>query len=192
MARITREVRLGIAPPRVALGDGSVRPMAARTPRRSFATPFVVTLAAAPACYVQSGPPPQQPTPTTTATSTTGTQPDPSTQPAQPTGQQPPPVMVNPPRPQATTPNAKWRIYADASGKCFSQPIATCPPNVMCNPPPPQAYECPTKIDLKAGAQTIVSSADGMSCSVDWGPMNCPAGATCNPPPPVSVSCPRP
>ena len=59
--------------------------MAARTPRRTFATPFVVTLAAVPACYVQ--PAPQQPQPQPVA------QPEP-----QPTDSHPV-VVVNPPRP---------------------------------------------------------------------------------------------
>lgn len=153
--------------------------MAARSPRRSFATPFVVTLAAAPACYVQSSPPPQQPT--TTAQQPTTQEPG-----------KPPPVIVNPPRPQATTPNARWKIFADA-GKCFSAYQIECKPNVSCNPPRPQPYECPTDINLTAsGPVTIESSADGMACSVDWGPQSCPAGASCNPPPPVSVTCPKP
>ncbi len=160
--------------------------MAARTPRRSFATPFVVTLAVAPACYVQ--PAPQQPT-SGGPTATTPTQ--------QPDGK-PPTVMVNPLRPQATTPNAKWRVYKDASqNACFSQPIVTCPPNTACNPPRPVAYACPDQntYALTPGMEnaiTVMADAEGMRCEIDWGPQSCPPGASCNPPPPVAMTCPRP
>jgi len=153
--------------------------MAARTPRRSFATPFVVTLAAAPACYVQSTPP-QQPT---TVTTQPTTQPDPG-KPTTPT--------TNPPRPQATTPNARWRIYKDGA-TCYSAYKIECQPGVSCNPPRPKPYTCPTDIELgAAGPVEITSSQDGMNCWVDWGPQECPAGASCNPPPPVKVNCPAP
>jgi len=157
--------------------------MAARTPRRSFATPFVVTLAVAPACYVQSTPP-QGPSsgPTTTA---------------QPDGK--PTVMVNPPRPGATTtPNGKWRVYKDAAqNACFSQPVVTCPPNVACNPPRPQPYTCPDQNSyaLTPGMEnaiTVASDAEGKTCEIDWGPQDCPPASSCNPPPPVAMTCPRP
>jgi hypothetical protein len=124
---------------------------------------------------VQSSPPPQQPT-QQTATNTT----QPTPQPA-----------VNPPMPQATTPNTKWSIYKDPSGACFSAYQIECKPNVSCNPPRPQPYTCPTNVDLTQPV-TIVSSADGMSCQVDWGPISCRAGATCNPPPPKQMTCPAP
>lgn len=125
----------------------------------------------------------------TTTTTTASTEPAP--QPDQ--TPRPPTVIANPPRPQASTPNARWRIFKDPSGAgCQSQPVAKCPPNTACNPPRPQPYTCPTDMQLDTlGSVTIVSSADGMSCSVDYGQINCPKGAACNPPPPRSVTCPK-
>jgi hypothetical protein len=155
--------------------------MAARTPRRSFATPFVVTLAVAPACYVQSTPP-QEPV----RKESTNVNPTTSN-------------VINPPRPgAATTPNGKWRVYADATqNACFSQPVVTCPPNVACNPPRPVPYTCPDQNSYKLtpgmeNAITVMANAEGTHCEIDWGPQDCPRGASCNPPPPVAMTCPRP
>lgn len=90
------------------------------------------------------------------------------------------------------TPNTRWRIYKDGAD-CKSAYVVSCPPKTMCNPPPPKAYECPTQVDLAStGPLTILSSADGMSCSVEWPATQCQPGMACNPPRPVSVSCPTP
>lgn len=162
--------------------------MAARTPRRSFATPFVITLAAAPACYVQSSPPPAQPQPA----------PAPSTQPAppaQPTpspapAQQPaPPVVINPPMPQAQTvsPNTKWTVYKQADGACMAAVKVECKPQATCNPPPPFKYECPQGATLPA---TVASNADGTACAIEYPMPKCPPNTACNPPRPTPVACP--
>jgi hypothetical protein len=170
--------------------------MAARTPRRSFATPFVVTLAAAPACYVQSSPGPTQPAPQQpppTQTTTTQAPPD----------QQPPPtVMVNPPRPtqpaqpaQPTQPTAptqqsspeKWTVFQAGNG-CQAAVKTECPKGVMCNPPPPIAYACPTNTTLPL---TLVTYDGGQTCSAEVQPVKCPEGAVCNPPRPRQYPCPK-
>lgn len=163
--------------------------MAARTPRRSFATPFVVTLAAAPACYVQSAPPKApQPAPTQTA------QPDPAPAPG------PGPVVVNPPRPQPTPTtepaspppvapmSQKWSVYRAKDG-CMAAVQVTCPPGTMCNPPPPFKYECPSNVSLDKPV-TVKSSPDGQSCYVEYPPVKCPPNVACNPPRPTPVTCP--
>src|SRR5687768_13564858 len=146
--------------------------MAARTPRRSFATPFVVTLAAAPACYVQSGPPPQGPPP----------QPQP-TQTAQPQPEQArPPVIVSPPMPtqpttEPSTPPAppptqqnqsqKWTVYkAQTGGGCMAAFKVECQPKATCNPPPPFKYECPPNVSLEK--PITVATYDGTSCFVEF------------------------
>lgn len=156
--------------------------MAARTPRRSFATPFVITLAAAPACYVSSTPPPQQPQPA---------QPQPQPQTVQPNRPMP---TVNPPMPQpepAAPPNAKWTVYKQPDGACMASIMVECKPNVMCNPPPPSKYACPANVSLDKPI-TIASSADGSACFVEYAAMACPPNVACNPPRPTPVSCPKP
>ena len=115
--------------------------MAARTPRRSFATPFVVTLAAAPAaCYVQSGPPASSPPPV---------------QATQPEQGPPPAVVSNPPRPTSPADTAQpaqpaqiavttWTIFKSADG-CSAAVKTECPKGVMCNPPRPRQFPCPQR-----------------------------------------------
>jgi hypothetical protein len=149
--------------------------MAARIPRRSFATPFVVTLVAAPACYTNTTSPPPE---------------------------QPPPPHVNPPAPQPPEPQppqangpadgTRWTIAKTQSG-CTAAMKVECPKPVdghvvMCNPPPPRPYACPDNVSLDAPI-TIVAS--GGECMIDHGPMHCPAGAMCNPPAPRRVTCPQ-
>jgi hypothetical protein len=170
--------------------------MAARTPRRSFATPFVVTLAAAPACYVQSTPAPQT-GPSRPPPQTTEAPPPAQTPPAQPGDQKPPPVIVNPPRPtdpQTQPPPApsvsRWTVYKAKDGSCMAAIKVECQPQATCNPPPPFKYECPTNLQVEPQL-AIVSSDGGKSCFVDFGPMKCPPGAICNPPPPRQVTCPK-
>lgn len=159
--------------------------MAARTPRRSFATPFVVTLAAAPACYVQSSPQPQGPGPQ---------QPPPSqTAPADPQPQGPGPVVINPPMPQspplAAPANQKWTVYKANDG-CMAAVKVDCPPKAICNPPPPFKYECPQNVSLDK-AITVASNADGSACFVEYEPVTCPPNVACNPPRPTPVACPK-
>ena len=148
--------------------------MAARAPRRNFASPFVITLAAIPGCYRDSkpvepphvNPPPPQPQPA----------PDPTPAPA----------------PQA---NREWRITKD-KGSCLSFASASCPtapagqPQPTCNPPPPQKY-APCPDGMADGASLIVTQLAGQSdCFVMPEPPKCPPNAACNPPPPRKVTCP--
>jgi hypothetical protein len=155
--------------------------MAARTPRRSFAAPFVVTLAAtAPACYMSSSP-----------QGTTASQPPPA-QPAQPTpAPEPggPPVVMNPPMPQTPAPAAgtKWTVYR-TKDSCKAAYIVDCPAGAMCNPPPPVDYECPQNVSLD---KPVTVASDGTGCFVQYEMPKCPPGVACNPPRPQPVSCPR-
>jgi hypothetical protein len=173
----------------------------ARSPRRTFANPFVVTLAAIPACYVESTPPPQQPQPRPPVAQ------GPTQGPAQPTQPATPEVVVaNPPRPTPppTTPPPSGNTatfdqywYVTKSGaSCTARAKVDCPkpakkgdPVPTCNPPPPIAYACPP--DMTEASLTIVQRAGSETCMVDHGPMSCPKGAMCNPPPPRAVACPK-
>ena len=143
--------------------------MAARTPRRSFAAPFVVTLAAVPACYVQSSAPPPQPQPVA--------------QPADPH----PVVVTNPPRPQPAA-STSWHVYKTQDG-CEAIVNVECPAGASCNPPPPSKVECPTGIAMDK-PMTVVTQGDG-TCIVAREPPACPPHAMCNPPRPQTVTCPK-
>ena len=156
--------------------------MAARTPRRSFAAPFVVTLAAAPACYVSSAPPPQSPptaepaaqpppqnAPGAVVANPPRPQPDPQTQPASPPPN--PSVVHNPPRPQ--------HVDITPLNPAAPQPASPPPnPSVVMNPPRPAA----------AGTTWhVFKTSDGCEAALN---VSCPKGAMCNPPPPAKVDCP--
>lgn len=125
--------------------------MSARAPRRSFATPFVLTLAAIPACTVQSAPPPQGPSPAPVAQGETHDHREPHTNPPGPT-EPPPPAqpdttpVSNPPRPEPpvtqTEPSPgpdkprgyrQWTVTRDGK-KCESMVKVHCPEGAMCNP----------------------------------------------------------
>jgi hypothetical protein len=185
--------------------------MSARAPRRSFATPFVVTVAAAlpaTACYVETRPAPQAPADQTArpmtnvgttgpaSTSNAGVQPDPAPPPAPP-----PTVVANPPRP-TTAPTApivtsdqRWTI-ARTNGTCLAHVNVKCPtapkgqPQPTCNPPRPTAYTCPPTL-AEGASMVVVQRAGQRECFVEPGPMKCPKGAICNPPPPQKVACPK-
>ncbi len=173
--------------------------MAARTPRRTFATPFVVTLSA---CYTQPPPPqppPQQPpaaqqpadpTPVVIANPPRPT--DPPPQPPQigaaPTTNPPPPQPSEPPPNPVDSSPITWTIYKQKTGDCYAAVKVDCPPKAMCNPPPPIKYACPENVSLDT-AKTVIQI--GNSCHVDHGPMSCPPNRRCNPPPPQNVPCPK-
>lgn len=193
--------------------------MAVRTVRRSFASPFVVTLAAAAlpaaACYVQPGPArsPNTGGQHATGSTGTGTTDEPAhTNPPRPV--QPPmenlpttagveqaspsntTVVSNPPRPlPAPKQDQRWTITR-AAGKCSAYAKVTCPtaapgqPAPMCNPPPPTAYTCGPTMTTD-GSTAIVQLAGQTDCHVEHPPIKCPAGAICNPPPPQKVVCPQ-
>jgi hypothetical protein len=152
------------------MSTGDIVPrMAARAPRRSFATPFVVTLAAVPACYTgAAAPPPQRP-------------------------QAPMQTVTNPPRPlpqssPAVTPGQRWTVSRQPDGTCTASIAVACPPGVMCNPPRPQPYECPQNVSLDAPI-AVVAGADS-TCHVEYPDVKCKPGIVCNPPRPQPVACP--
>jgi hypothetical protein len=151
--------------------------MSARTPRRSFAAPFVITLAAAPACYVNSAPAPQpqpqpQPAEQTPPQNAPGTivmnppRPEPAQTQPDPTQSHPPTPIMNPPRPQPQDPAAPQPVPAPTN------------PSVVMNPPRPEP----------AGTRWHVFKAED-SCKAVLD-VRCPEGATCNPPPPTKIACP--
>lgn len=161
--------------------------MAARVPRRSFASPFVVTLAVA--CTPATGPVGNPPAP----------QPE-------PVGETPTPGDTAPTAtPGAaeggTTEEKEVRWAVTKQGKdCFTQLQIECtqPPGEparSCNPPAPQKYDCP-KWDNGAamdfdGGDTIAGVAGGKECTLYFSAGGCPEGASCNPPPPRAVACPK-
>ncbi|HEU0032365.1 MAG TPA: hypothetical protein VFQ53_17155 [Kofleriaceae bacterium] len=164
--------------------------MASRTPRKTFAAPFVVTLAA---CGGKSAPPPQPPTPITTVEPA---QPQPIAEPTagEPTPATTPPIQANPPPPkvQPATYEQHWRVSKGGDG-CLAMPQVSCPepknggPRPTCNPPPPIKYACPTDVDVPF---EIVLREGATECFVVPPPMKCPKGAMCNPPRPRKVDCP--
>jgi hypothetical protein len=174
--------------------------MPSRTPRRSFASPFVV-IAGASACYVAPahGPPPPAPPP---STGTVATAPPPSTTPPPTDGGNPnvgdsgnPVVITNPPPPQPALPTyaARWRLYS-IKGDCFAAVDVKCPtgepgkPVPTCNPPPPMKYACPENITLPIWIERTEGST---VCRTDPEKPKCPANTVCNPPPPRPVACPE-
>lgn len=125
----------------------------ARSPRRSFSAPFVITLAAVPAaCTMQ--PSPQAPT----------TVQQPTTAPPQPGPQPPPDLVENPPRPQPAEHDTFWYVTQNGA-ECQATLKLECPtpepgkPAMTCNPPPPVAYACPAGWD--GTSQLIVTQYQG-------------------------------
>ena len=172
-----------------------------RSPRRSFAAPFVVTLAAIPACTVTPAPPPRNP-PTATVvesrpqTATVVESPRPNENPPPP--RDPPIIHGNPPPPveepiPTPPPEGRW-LLTMSGGKCHTQASASCPqpkpggPRIMCNPPAPHAYECPSGMTDGASVQIV---AAGAGCQIPPPATHCPPKAMCNPPPPRRVPCPQ-
>jgi hypothetical protein len=150
--------------------------MAARVPRRSFANPFVVTLAALPGCYTSAEPPPGGAAEVVTPTN-----------PPAPTVARPPPAAAG---------EQRWTVYKVGDG-CEAVMRVDCPkaapgmPAPTCNPPPPVKYDCPE--GLAAGAPFVVVRPAGRAeCEKESRPPACPPDASCNPPPPVKLACPEP
>lgn len=159
--------------------------MASRIPRRTFAAPFVVTLAAG--CYTQSPPPaqppPQAPPPTQpdpVVANPPRPQPDP-----QPTPTQMPPM--NPPAPQTSA--AQWTVTKQGA-ICTAAIKVDCPPRLACNPPGPHQVDCyPNMAD--GASLTVIRNAGAVDCIIPPPPTHCPPKAACNPPPPRHVDCPK-
>jgi len=169
--------------------------MPARIVRRSFATPFVVTLAAAcssspPPSHppIMNPPAPQDPTPT-----------DPTPPANPPTDPQTPPTTggippMNPPAPQPVQ-RGPWRVFKTKDG-CQAVVQVECPrpePGKAvptCNPPPAHKYEpCPEGVTEKNSLTIVSWVAD--NCRLQVPMPSCPPKVHCNPPPPKSVPCPE-
>jgi hypothetical protein len=168
--------------------------MAARIPRRSFASPFVVTLAAC-----SGSPPPANPTPPSDPV-IVANPPRPAPDPQPPTDPQPPPggpkidPIGNPP-PKV---DRHWRISM-ANNACTAFDADACQfpnrkpgePIPPCNPPPPQKY-APCPPGLADGASLIVvQAANQPECVIQREPVKCPPVSVCNPPMPTRVACPK-
>ncbi|MBX7081661.1 MAG: hypothetical protein K1X88_20835 [Nannocystaceae bacterium] len=159
--------------------------MPAREPRRRFAAPLVLTIAATPACA---------------GSSTTGAEP-PTT--AGPTTAEPQPQPQPQPEPgDGTTADdareRRWTVMRNGK-TCQTMIAIDCSqppgqPQHTCNPPAPREYPCPTYddgsvIDVGPGF-TIEGEAGAKDCTMYFPTGDCPADASCNPPPPRRVDCP--
>ncbi|MGE0869112.1 MAG: hypothetical protein AB7P03_11125 [Kofleriaceae bacterium] len=150
--------------------------MSARSPRRSFAAPFVVTLvpSLATACYVETTPAPAGPSPAPVMPAgATSPEPAPPAASTAPAPLAPPPVIVaNPPRPAPQQP----------------------PPVVVANPPRPAPPPAPQPTTSKHDVHWTIKKSNG-ACTA-WLSPNCPGAKpgepqlACNPPPPKKVACP--
>ncbi|GEM_PF-1789171 len=151
--------------------------MSARAPRRSFATPFVLTLAAIPAaCTVQSAPPPQGPTQTSNGTHDHRDEPTPNPPPveAQPTSPDMTPV-ANPPRP-AQPAQAGVNDQVKGTANTNANTVAQSRPSP--GPAPARGYREWTVTRRGGTCESMVK-------------VRCPEGAMCNPPPPAKYACPK-
>lgn len=185
--------------------------MSARQLRRTFATPFIITLASSSLATVACGPKPlpkhenppgphanppaPDPKPTEHELTTPGAGPvDPPATPE-------PAPNKNPPPPEAAKEPAKfeqrWTVMKfKGNADCQAMVDVNCPkpekgkPVATCNPPPPIKYACPD--GFKDGdTLKIVLRTGATDCFVDDGAIKCPEGAKCNPPPPRKVACPE-
>jgi hypothetical protein len=156
---------------------------AMRSPRRTFAAPFVITMVgAAGSTGFTSCNPPRQTDPDPVIA--TGPPPDPgsetTTDPA-------------PPQPGET----RWSVYKQGAD-CFATVAVDCPepaspgaPVPTCNPPPPMKYTCPDGLAMDRPIE-IAQWPNATTCHVVPEPMNCPPNVACNPPPLRTVACPTP
>lgn len=177
--------------------------MSARSPRRVFAKPMVVTVAAASlgACIVAT-----KPTGTTQPRVITTTGDGSGSGSAAGSGA-PPVIMTNPPPPTApvkpppaTRPVAdrdyKWGVFKKNDGTCVAHISVNCPtakpgkPVPTCNPPPPMPTECPDTLAVGQSME-VVQYKGTTICEVLPAPATCPPDTMCNPPPPQQVPCPQ-
>jgi hypothetical protein len=189
-----------------------------RVPRRTFATPFVLTLALPlGACVVDSSPrggtapnpPPAQTEPATTPAPhhdpvVVANPPRPvEPKPPEPPAPQPPrPIVMNPPRPQPVPQDTgakfdqHWTVSRQgATCNAFNDDACRMPnrkpndPIPPCNPPMPTAYKCPADLADHANFK-IIKHAGETQCFVDEPPFKCPANAKCKPWTPRVADCP--
>ena len=163
---------------------------ASRKPRRAFAVPLVMTVAALPACIVESKP--AQPRTGGTTSGDTRTPaprhenpPRPQTDPAQTTPIEPVPAQT-----EAPGYHRNWTVMQNDDGTCVAHLAVECKKGATCNPPPPQPIECPSGITA-ARPVDIFASAGSWDCYIKPPEVKCPEKATCNPPPPRKTACPQ-
>jgi hypothetical protein len=160
--------------------------MSARLPRRTFATPFVVTTTLA-ACSS-----PQKPPEHTRNPPPPDVKPDPGSGGGDPSGGEPT-------TPTTGTPSEfemHWTVMKiKGNPDCQAFMKVECPkpepgkPVATCNPPPAMKYTCPA--GFKDGDTLNIVLRKGTSeCYVDIPPIKCPPNASCNPPRPAKVDCP--
>lgn len=170
--------------------------MSAKTPRRTFAAPLVVTLALpiAGACIVTSGKPPPPPStgnPTATQVNPPRTNTGPKTAPDPNTSTSTTVQETNPGQPTQQAELRTWHVFQSSSDKsCYATQKAECPPKpATCNPPPPiKLASCPSGLEMPQGLTIREDSAN--SCAVYYPMPECPANMSCNPPRPQTIACP--
>jgi hypothetical protein len=166
---------------------------ASRKPRRAFAVPLVMTVAAMPACIVESKP--AQPTTggTTTRDNRDNRTPAPRHEnPPRPTEPTTDPTPIDPVPAQTEAPayHRNWTVTMQKDGTCEAYMAVECKKGATCNPPPPQPIECPSGITA-ARPVDIFASAGSWDCYIKPPESKCPEKATCNPPPPRKTACPQ-
>lgn len=161
--------------------------MSARTLRRTFATPFVVTIAA---CTMQSGPAPSRPMGTAQHPGHGDpAQPGPASSGGLPARPDERAQMGTQGTAQTDTSERRWTVSRQG-GTCMAYTKVECPPNAACNPPRPTEYTCTA--DIAEGTSiNIVRVAGSATCMIERPPISCPPNVMCNPPPPQQVACPR-
>ena len=165
---------------------------ASRKPRRAFAVPLVMTVAALPACIVESKP--AQPTTGGTASGDTRTPPPRHENPPRPQTDpkqvEPTPIEPLPAQTEAPAYHRNWTVMQQKDGTCQAYLAVECKKGATCNPPPPQPIECPSGITA-ARPVDIFASAGSWDCYIKPPEVTCPEKATCNPPPPRKTACPQ-
>ncbi len=156
--------------------------MSARTVRRNFASPFVLTLAA---CSSPPAEPPHANPPPPTNVQPPADPPPGSTEPPHDN----PPIAGDPAaQPSDSKPaptEQRWTVMKSGD-HCEAYSDQACPPGGTCNPPAPQKIECPATATLPVK----VRGFNGV-CTIAQAPGPCPPNVKCNPPPPQRVKCPE-
>jgi hypothetical protein len=182
--------------------------MSARSPRRTFAAPLVVTVAAGAlgACIIATKKEPARIITTNdgsagnTANAGSNAAVDPVLPPMPPMPPMPPRGNPPPPRaPLATRAVAdrdySWIVSKNSDGSCVAAIDVQCPTGKpgaavpTCNPPPPMATTCPES--MQSPSIKVVQFKGSTTCMIQQAATACPPNTMCNPPPPTQVACPQ-
>jgi len=136
-------------------------------PSQDLRSPFVVTLAAIPACFTESSPPPQQPQPKPVETRLrprSSSRIRPHRRPVDPRSRRQ--------KPQTYNFDQRWTVSKTPNG-CQAMARVECPkpkhpgdPVPTCNPPPPMKIACPDGWD-GATTLTVVQYANQANCVIE-------------------------